>query len=118
MVCITIVSKCYILLSAYYESFLIFTFCTRLFQNSGENTAYKLPSLQCVEKDESGVITFPTADQLRGNVFSVYLQMPVLFYLDFEIRAGLMQALRNATGSNNLCICRHQDFRVSYFEEG
>ena len=73
---------------------------------------------QCVEKDSTGSIIFPTANQLENNVLSIYFQMPVLFYLDFEIRAGLMAALRSATNSSNLCIYRHQDMRVSYFEEG
>lgn len=69
-------------------------------------------------KDINGTTTFPTREQLMGNVFSVYLQMPVLLYLNFEVRIGIMAALRNATGSDELCIYEHQDFRVSYFEEG
>ena len=88
------------------------------FDNSLSSNIRRSYYFNCVEKNSSGSTTFPTANQLENNVLSIYFQMPVLFYLDFEIRAGLMLALRSATGSSNLCIYRHQDMRVSYFEEG
>ena len=88
------------------------------FDNSLSSNIRRSYYFNCVEKNSRGSTTFPTANQLENNVLSIYFQMPVLFYLDFEIRAGLMLALRSATGSSNLCIYRHQDMRVSYFEEG
>ena len=85
-------------------------------------------SLQCVKKDVNGTITFPIAPNDTMSAFTIGLQMPLLLFMDYEVRAGLMQAVAESINAGagsgnpvmnteNLCIYRVQQYVPATFNE-
>ena len=55
--------------------------------------------LQCLERNENGTITNRVSGQY---VFTVFLQMPVLHFLELRYKIALMEAIRARIGVSDL----------------
>ena len=73
----------------------------------------------------NGTTTFPTSNDTQ-SAFTIALQMPILLFLDVEVREGIMEAIKESLriggadqsmDAAELCVYRVQQYAPGTFNE-